>query len=185
MNTLARKKSLPYAEYCKVESEDSHPALVLPDSLDGHPRLQPQAGDRGMQHPAQAASFPVARQRHERPRLLERMAVRLDDRIVLIQVQDVFWFQSKGNLLCLHLKDNDYDCRMTLKDLRLRLDPDRFLRIHRNAIVNLDRVTEFDLPRYGNAFARLHNGKALPISRTGRVEVRRSLLRHSYWQLDE
>jgi len=109
-----------------------------------------------------------------------RIAVRLDERIVLVQMQDVFWIQSKGNLLCLHLEGSDYDCRMTMKDLHVKLDPDRFLRIHRNAIVNLDHVLEFDLPRSGNAFVRLRNGKVLPISRTGRLELRRSLLTRSY-----
>lgn len=180
MNAQAWKRSLPYAEYYYAESEDSRPTLLLPGSLDLHPQIQLQAGDNGKQHPS-----PVGRQENERPRFLERLAVRLDDRIVLVRLRDVFWFQSKGNLLCLHLKDDNYECRMTMKDLLPRLDPGRFLRVHRNAIVNLDHVTEFDLPRYGNAFARLHNGKVLPISRTGRLEVRRSLLCHSHWQIDE
>lgn len=179
MNAQAWKKSLPYGEYYSAESEDLHPPLLLPGSLDMHQQVQPQAGNNGKQQPAQTAWLPRGRQENERPRFLEKLAVRLDDRIVLVRLQDVLWFQSKGNLICLHLKDGDYDCRMTMKDLLPRLDPEHFLRVHRNAIVNLDHVIEFDLPRYGNSFARLHNGKVLPISRTGRLEVRRSLLFHS------
>ncbi len=179
MNAPAFKSSLPYAEYSNTECEDPHSTLQLSDSRATYPRLLTQASDRGMQHVAETW-FPNGPQEYERPRFLERMAVRLDDRIVLVRFQDVFWFQSKGNLLCLHLEGNDYDCRMTMKDLLSKLDPGRFLRVHRNAIVNLDHVREFDLPRCGNAVARLHNGSVLPISRTGRLEVRRSLLCQSY-----
>jgi DNA-binding LytR/AlgR family response regulator len=111
---------------------------------------------------------------------LERMALRVEDKIVLVCVRDILWIQSHGNLLWLHLQAAKYEHRMTIKDICTRLDPDHFLRVHRNAIVNLDHVTEFDLPRCGNASVHLRNGKTLPISRTGRVVLRRSLLSQSH-----
>jgi DNA-binding LytR/AlgR family response regulator len=116
----------------------------------------------------------------ERTKFFTRIAVRLGDRFVPIHLQQVFWIQSKGNLLCIHLQDANYDCRITMKELSLKLDPNCFLRVHRNAIVNLDHVVEFDLPRFGNAFVHLRNGKALPISRTGRMALRRNLLPRSF-----
>ncbi|HTX42791.1 MAG TPA: LytTR family DNA-binding domain-containing protein [Acidobacteriaceae bacterium] len=103
----------------------------------------------------------------------------MGDRIVLLSVRDIFWVQSHGNFLRLHMKDVTYEHRMTIKDLSKRLDPDRFVRVHRSAIVNLDHVVEFDLPRYGNAFVHLRNGKAVPISGNGRLALRRGLLVHS------
>ena len=111
---------------------------------------------------------------------LERMALRVEEKIVLVCVRDILWIQSHGNLLWLHLQAARYEHRMTIKDICTRLDPDHFLRVHRNAIVNLDHVVEFDLPRCGNAFVHLRNGKTLPISRTGRLVLRRSLLSQSY-----
>lgn len=95
-------------------------------------------------------------------------------------MKDVLWIQSHGNLVRLHLQDTSYEHRTTIKDAYTHLDPERFVRVHRNAIVNLDHVAEFDLPRYGNAFVHLRNGKALPISRTARTVLRRELLSQTY-----
>jgi DNA-binding LytR/AlgR family response regulator len=55
------------------------------------------------------------------------------------------------------------------------LDPNRFLRVHRNAIVNLDHVAEFHLPPAGNMFVKLSNGRSLPLSRGNRSILRRRL----------
>ena len=115
-----------------------------------------------------------------REKYLNRMAVRVGDKIVLVSMSDVLWIQSHGNLVRLHLQGASYLYRTTIKEVYAHLDPGHFLRVHRNAIVNLDHVTEFDLPRYGNAFVHLRNGEALPISGTGRLALRRGLLVHSY-----
>jgi DNA-binding LytR/AlgR family response regulator len=114
------------------------------------------------------------------PHYFVRVAVRLQNKLILVSLSDVFWIQSRGNLLRLHLRETHYDCRMTMKDLLKHLDPDCFLRVHRNAIVNLDYVVEFDLPHYGNAYVQLRDGKMLAISRTGRIGLRRRLQTHDY-----
>jgi len=110
---------------------------------------------------------------------LNRMAVKAGDKIVLVSMSDVLWIQSHGNLVCLHAQNAGYEHRMTIKDIYRRLDPERFLRVHRSVIVNLDYVVDFDLPRHGNAFVHLRNGKALPISGAARHLVRRELLSQS------
>jgi two-component system LytT family response regulator len=106
---------------------------------------------------------------------LGRIPVKAGDRVVLLPLQKVLWIQSKGDWVCLHSETADYDCRVTMTGIQMKL-PDSFLRIHRNAIVNLMHVLEFLLPSSGNAFVRLSNGKALPISRSGRSELRQYLL---------
>jgi DNA-binding LytR/AlgR family response regulator len=111
---------------------------------------------------------------------LHRMTVRAGDKIVLVPMCDVLWIQSHRNLLQLHLQTANYEHRMTITDMYERLDPEHFLRVHRSVIVNLDYVVEFDLPRHGNAFVHLRNGKALPISRTARLVLRRGLLSQTY-----
>jgi DNA-binding LytR/AlgR family response regulator len=118
------------------------------------------------------------------PRYLNRMSLRAGDRIVLISVQDVVWVQSQGNLLRLYLYQANYEHRMTMKELCQQLDPETFVRVHRNAIVNLDHVLEFELPRCGNAVVRLRNGKILPISGPARMALRRGLLTRSYSSMD-
>jgi two-component system, LytTR family, response regulator len=114
------------------------------------------------------------------PKYLNRMSIRAGDRIVLIAVQDIVWVQSHGNVLRLYLHHASYEHRMTMKELCQQLDPETFVRVHRNAIVNLDHVVEFELPRCGNAVVRLRNGKTLPISGSARVALRRGLLTRPY-----
>ena len=104
-----------------------------------------------------------------------RMPVKVGDRVVLLPLQEILWIQSKGDWICLHSESADYDCRMTMTEIQTKL-PGSFLRVHRNAIVNLMQVSEFILPSSGNAFVSLSNGKALPISRSGRSELRQYLL---------
>ena len=107
---------------------------------------------------------------------LNRLTIRAGDRIVLIFVRDIVWVQSYGNLLRLHLHNASYEYRMTMKEIHQQLDPDLFVRVHRNAIVNLDQVVDFELPKCGNAVVHLRNGKTLPISGNTRVTLRRRLL---------
>lgn len=123
--------------------------------------------------------LPGEMQKKRNRTFLSRMAVEVGEKVVLLFLRDILWIQSKGDLLCLHGKNADYDCRMTMTDLQNKLDPGTFLRVHRNAIVNLDHALEFNLPRNGNAFVHLSNGKALPISRNGRSALRQWLLSQS------
>ena len=111
---------------------------------------------------------------------LNRMSVKAGDKIVLIPVRDIVWVQSHGNLLRLHLQNTSYEHRMTIRDICSRLDPERFIRVHRSAIVNLDHVVEFEFPRSGKAFVHLRDGKALPVSRVARSLLKRGLLLQSY-----
>lgn len=111
---------------------------------------------------------------------LQRMSVRVGNTIVLIRIRDVVWIQSHGNLLRVHLHNRSYEHRMTMKDLHQRLDPERFLRVHRSAIVNLDHVVDFELPRCGKALVHLSNGLSLPVSKAARLILRRGLLSPSY-----
>jgi DNA-binding LytR/AlgR family response regulator len=186
MADLAWKISTPDRENFHRRLDDPDMNCVFPIPAEMH-RL-PQSPNASLYRSHQtgiALPPPDDSQAHDRSRYLGRMAVRLDDKLVLVHLREVLWIQSKGNLLCLHLKDINYHCRIPMKDLCMNLDPDCFLRIHRNAIVNLNYVVEFDLPRYGNAFVRLRNGTALPISRTGRMTLRRSLLSRSYVNRDD
>lgn len=179
MNPAAYKVSPGGAESSKNrESEYSETRVRTSGAQHETQRTQLHSNDRGVHFLAESGPPSNKQQEPEAERIWEKMAIRVADKIILVRFQDVFWFQSKGNLLYLHLEDKNYNCRMTMKDLVPRLAPDHFLRVHRNAIVNLDHVAEFDLPRCGNAFARFRNGSVLPISRAGRIEVRRSLLGH-------
>ena len=73
-------------------------------------------------------------------RFLQRLAVEANEEIVLVRVDDIRWMQSPGNHIRLHLSKTSYLIRQSMKNLQTMLDPNRLLRVHRNAIVNLDHV---------------------------------------------
>jgi hypothetical protein len=136
---------------------------------------------REPRNPATLVSTPHVQYRERvKAGFLTRMAIQAGEKLIPFRLSEVFWIQSKGNLLSIHLQNVEYDCRITMKELISRLDPSCFLRVHRNVIVNLDHVLEFDFPHCGDAFAVLRDGKALPVSRTGKVALRRNLLVSSH-----
>ena len=112
------------------------------------------------------------------PKFLQRFAAESEGRIVLIKVPDVLWLQSFGNYIRVHSAGATYLVRSTMKKIQPLLDPSLFLRIHRNAIVNLDHVIEFSMPATGNMFVRLDNGLSLPLRRSIRASLRKFLKKH-------
>jgi two-component system, LytTR family, response regulator len=83
--------------------------------------------------------------------------------------------QSSGNHVRLHVGKTSHLVRQSMKNLQALLDPNRFLRVHRNAIVNLDYVEEFHLPPNGNMFVKLNDGLCLPLRKANRGLLRKLL----------
>jgi len=106
---------------------------------------------------------------------VQRLAVEADEKIVLIRVEEIQWMQSLGKYIRLYVGEKSHLLRQSMKHLQAVLDPRRFLRVHRNAIVNLDHVNEFYLPPSGNMFIKLNNGVSLPLRRANRTMLRRLL----------
>jgi two-component system LytT family response regulator len=117
-------------------------------------------------------------QRRPGRNFLRRLAVEANEKIVLIKIEDIRWMQSSGNHIRLHLAKASYLIRQSMKNLQALLDPSRFLRVHRNAIVNLDHVEEFHLPPNGNMFVKLNDGLCLPLRKANRALLRKLLKRH-------
>lgn len=116
----------------------------------------------------------------ERPgqQFVQRMAVEANQKIVLVKIEDIRWMQSSGNQIRLHVAKTSYLIRQSMTNLQAMLDPSRFLRVHRNAIVNLDHVEEFHLPPNGNMFVKLDDGLCLPLRKASRALLRKLLKRH-------
>jgi two-component system LytT family response regulator len=110
-----------------------------------------------------------------RRQYLQRLAVEAGEKIVLVRVDDIQWMQASGKYIRLHVGATSHLLRQSLKNLQAALDPNRFLRVHRNAIVNLDHIEEFHLPPSGNMFAKLSNGLCLPLRRGDRAMLRKLL----------
>src|ERR1051326_5661736 len=72
----------------------------------------------------------------------DRIAVRNNGRVVFLKVEDIDWIEASDNYVCLHCGRETHVVRETMSELEARLDPSKFLRVHRSAIVNLDQIRE-------------------------------------------
>ena len=139
----------------------------------------------GARSKIEAARTSLSQFKHSNSRIgdqrkfLHRFAAESEGTIALIKVRDVLWLQSFGNYIRVHSANASHLVRTTLKNIQLLLDPTLFVRIHRNAIVNLDHVIEFFLPATGNLYVKLDNGLSLPIRRSSRKSLRKLLTQHS------
>ena len=98
--------------------------------------------------------------------------VKSTGRVVLVRVDDVHWFEAAGNYVRLHVDGESHLLRETMNSLQDRLDPDRFLRIHRSTIVNVDRIHELQPTSQGEYVVRLINGTTLTLSRRYREKLK-------------
>ena len=72
----------------------------------------------------------------------DRFAVRVGHRLLFVKVASIDWIGAEGNYASLHAGKQTHLIRETMAGLEKRLDPSRFLRIHRSTIVNIERVKE-------------------------------------------
>jgi two-component system, LytTR family, response regulator len=102
---------------------------------------------------------------------LARFAVHRNHRIVLIGVEDIDWIESCANYARLHVQDVSHLVRMTMSELERRLDPARFARIHRSAIVRIACIDQIIPALHGDFNLTLRDGTALKLSRNYRSNL--------------
>jgi two-component system LytT family response regulator len=102
---------------------------------------------------------------------LTRVPVRSDGRVRIVDLADVDWIGAADNYVALHCGDRQYLVRDTIAQFESRLDPRRFVRIHRSTIVRFDRISELVADGHGDFEVRLRNGAVLAMSRTFRARV--------------
>lgn len=108
------------------------------------------------------------------PVLLERIAIRLSDRTVVVRVDELDWLEARDNYVRLHAGSRRYLARGKISAFEQRLDPRRFFRVHRGALVNLDRIVELRAAPRGEVVV-LRTGLELPVGATRREELHRRL----------
>ena len=102
-----------------------------------------------------------------------RVAVRAVDRFVVIDWRDVDWVEAADNYVKLHVGTKEFLLRDTLGSIEKQLDPEQFARIHRSAIVQLDRIAELHPSSHGDVDVVLRGSTRLVVSRTWREHVQR------------
>ncbi len=105
----------------------------------------------------------------------ERFAVRVRGEVVFIKVAAIDWIAAQGNYVCLHAGGESYLHRESLQSLAAELDPALFLRVHRSAIVNIERVRKLVPAADGSLSIVLQNADTVPLGPSYRTAVEEAL----------
>ncbi len=101
----------------------------------------------------------------------ERLAVKSGGRFILLKVADINYVEAAHNYVELHQDKQSHLLRETISELERRLPPEKFVRISRSVIVNIDRITELEPLFHGEYVVTLHNGTRLTLSRRYRGKL--------------
>ncbi len=104
-----------------------------------------------------------------------RLVIKSSGRVVFLKVEDVDWVDAAGNYVRIHAGEESHMLRETMGRLEERLDPEKFLRIHRSTIVNIERIRELQQQFHGDYLVVLKNGQRLTLSRSYRDRIQELL----------
>jgi two-component system, LytTR family, response regulator len=110
--------------------------------------------------------------RHPGP---ERLMVKSGGRIYFVRIEDIDWIEAAANYVRLHVGKEAHLLRESLTGLEKKLDPARFVRIHRSTIVNLDCIRELQPAFHGDYVIILRDNTELALSRSCRDKLEASL----------
>jgi two-component system LytT family response regulator len=102
---------------------------------------------------------------------LDRIAVQSNQRMRLLRVEEIEWIEAAGNYVRVHAARRHYLLRESIGALEGRLDPRRFVRIHRSTIVNIDHIHELVPRAFGDYLVYTRGGEELVLSRRYRSRV--------------
>jgi two-component system, LytTR family, response regulator len=94
-----------------------------------------------------------------------RIVVRSERRLLFLRQDEIDWVEASGNYVHLHVAGTAHVLRQSMKNMEARLDSDVFVRIHRSAIVNVDRIRELQPWMHGEYVVILEDGTRLSASR--------------------
>jgi DNA-binding LytR/AlgR family response regulator len=109
----------------------------------------------------------------EQKHYLERIAVRSQGKILVIDVSDIDTLSAESGQIVIRCGDSHYFTNYTLSELENRLDPRVFFRAHRSAIVNLTKIKEI-IPWFAGSYKiKLTSGAEVELSRFQAIELRK------------
>ena len=108
-------------------------------------------------------------------RLRERFAVRIRGEVVFVKVSSIDWIAAAGNYVRLYSGAESHLLRESLQNIAAELDPTMFLRVHRSAVVNIERVRKLVPAVDGSLSIVLQNGTTIPLGPTYRAALEEAL----------
>ena len=106
---------------------------------------------------------------------LSRLLIKTDGRIAVVPLDEVDWLEADGDLVKVHAGRNTWELRETMKEIESKLDPARFVRIHRSTILSVDRIRELQPWFKGDYVVVLKDGTKLKLSRRFRSLLEKAL----------
>jgi two-component system LytT family response regulator len=122
-------------------------------------------------------SFESLLRRQQAP---QRIAIRKNGRVIFVTIEDIDWIEAADNYVCLHCGGDTHILRETIREMEARLDPARFVRVHRSAIVNIDRIKELQPWFRGDYRVILLDGTQLTLTKNHREKLDSQLLLGSF-----
>jgi two-component system LytT family response regulator len=112
--------------------------------------------------------------RRDQPRA-ERLVVKSGGRLFFLRADEIDWVEAAGNYVRLHVGTTSHLLRETMNAIESRLDPEKFFRIHRSRIVNMERIQELQPWLNGEYAVLLRTGTRLTLSRGYREKLQERL----------
>lgn len=109
------------------------------------------------------------------PRYIERLVVKTAGRVFFLDINTIYCIEAEGNYVRVHNGPKSYLLRETISGLESQLDPKEFLRIHRSAIVRIDKIKELQPWFHGEYHVILEGGKQLTLSRNYRSNLQEAV----------
>jgi two-component system LytT family response regulator len=100
------------------------------------------------------------------------LAIKDGSEITRVNISEIQWIDAAGDYMCVHTADQTHIMRKTMKELDQQLDPRKFVRVHRSAIVNINYVQKLISHISGEYHLILNNGSELKVSRSHRDKVK-------------
>ena len=98
-------------------------------------------------------------------KFLKRLTIKLTGHTILLPTDEIDWIESYGNYLKLHTGRESHLIRGTMQSLEAKLDPEKFVRVHRSTIVNIEKIKEIYPRSNGDQDLVLQSGQQLMLSR--------------------
>lgn len=106
----------------------------------------------------------------------EHIAIKESGEITRVAINFIEWIDAAGDYMCIHAGSETHILRRTMKELEEELNPQRFQRIHRSAIVNMEHVEKLCSRQNGEYHLILRNGKELKVSRSYKDRIKKLIL---------
>jgi two-component system, LytTR family, response regulator len=105
------------------------------------------------------------------PRKIERLAIKNAGEILFLRITEIDWIEAADYYVCLHVGARTHLLRRSMNEVEEELEPGAFCRIHRSAIVNLERVRRLEVSEEGGTDVVLGDGTRLRLSRRYRKQL--------------